>query len=560
MEVLPFKFDDNLPKRLVNQKYGLDWPVVYIITNNNEAYIGETVNASIRAQQHLAVSERRKLKNYYIVSDDTFNKSVILDLEAFLISNIASDGKYKLQNGNSGLHNHNYYRKKMYQEKFNDIWNELKNKKVVENDLELIKNTDLFKYSPYKSLTVDQYMSVNGILNQLYEDIKNKKKSSFVVTGGAGTGKTILGIYILKLLMTPIEEDETLDEENLAENFKIVARIKKMSESMKIGLVIPQQSLRSTIKKTFRKINTLSSDMVYSPHEIAKSDEYFDLLIVDEAHRLRRRKNITNYEEFDKDNARFGLGKTGTELDWILKKSKYQIFFYDSDQSVKPTDITPEQFNKVFFDSNTHHEALITQQRCLLGGNEYVEYVKRIFSNNPPKAMEKFDKYEFKLFDDPNELIDAIKIKDKQYGLCRNVAGISFAWTRNKEKIVINNGEDIEFGKKKYIWNTKVVDWINSKKAAEEIGCIHTVQGYDLNYTGLIIGRELKYNPETNKIYVDEEEYKDRNAKAGATEEELEQYVLNIYSTMCLRGMLGTYVYACDPNLQEYLKKFIQKK
>ena len=82
--------------------------------------------------------------------------------------------------------------------------------------------------------------------------------------------------------------------------------------------------------------------MVLSPTQVPK--DTYDLLIVDEAHRLRQRKALAQYPSFDKNNQKFGLGNEGTELDWILRSSKNQVLFYDSMQTVKPSDIDMERF------------------------------------------------------------------------------------------------------------------------------------------------------------------------------------------------------------------------
>ena len=85
-----YKFDNNVVKKLENTKFGNKWPIVYIINNNKEAYVGETVNAYMRAKQHLRNSKRRLLRVINIISSEKFNKSVILDLEAFLIKYMSS--------------------------------------------------------------------------------------------------------------------------------------------------------------------------------------------------------------------------------------------------------------------------------------------------------------------------------------------------------------------------------------------------------------------------------------------------------------------------------------
>lgn len=566
-EISTLKFNEGTPNILKSKKYGTNWPVVYIINNNEEAYVGETTDASMRSNQHLANEVRRNLNKINIIGDDTFNKSSILDLESFLIKYMSADQKFKLQNGNGGLQNHNYYQREMYETKFREIWLQLKSKGLVQHDLKQIANSDLFKYSPYKALTPDQYMIVNDILSDLANFVNKKEPATFVVEGGAGTGKTILGIYILKMLSQAKDASQIeIEEDQVEQNLSEILKINDAVDDLKIGLVIPMDNLRTTLKKVFKSIKGLNSKMVLSPHEVGKSDEKYDLLIVDEAHRLRRRKNLTQYGTFDENNRKMNLGNSGTELDWILLKSKYQIFFYDEGQSIKPTDVRKEDFNKLMFRKNYHVYSLNTQLRCLLGGNEYIDYVKSIFSNEPPKKKIEFKKYDLKIFDNVNDMVEKIKAKDKEFGLCRNIAGYAWPWNSKGKGIafdqvktsqVISNGiYDLEIDGYKYIWNSKATDWINSPNSVNEIGSIHTTQGFDLNYTGLIIGNELKYDLENNKFVVDRSNYYDAKGKADTTDEELLDYLLNIYRTMMARGMLGTYIYVCDEGLRKYLKRY----
>lgn len=566
-----YKFNTKVVEKLANTKYGNKWPVVYIINNEKEAYIGETINAYIRASQHLDNPKRQILNLINIISSEKFNKSVILDLEAFLIKYMAADKKFKLQNGNGGLQNHNYYQKELYESKFKDIWNKLKEKGIVQNDLLVIENSDLFKYSPYKSLTNDQYEIVTDILKTLAEDVKNHEKSTFIVNGGAGTGKTILGVYLAKLLMEVKENNINIEDEIVDEDIQEILKIHNSIEKLNIGLVIPMENLRKTLKKVFKDVSGLNPNMVLSPNDVAKSKKRFDLLIVDESHRLRKRKNLTQYGSFDQNNKKFKLSNEGTELDWIRLQSDYQIFLYDVEQSIKPTDVDKKDFAKIAEQKNTHNYNLKTQLRCLLGGDEYISYIKEVFSNNPPKKKKDFKEYELKIFDNVDEMIRNIKNKNEIYGLCRNVAGYAWKWNSKGKKLPMhvtkkevqkmkeNNVYDIEIDGYKYIWNSQPTDWINSENSINEIGSIHTTQGFDLNYTGLIIGNELKYDDINHKIIVDRNNYSDVKGKAGTSDEELLEYILHIYQTMCTRGMRGTYLYVCDEKLKEYLSKYIDK-
>ena len=461
------KFDEKTPENLKLVRYGSNWPAVYIVNNGKEAYIGESVDVSNRAKRHLRNNNKKKLEQINIISDDTFNKSTILDLESFLIKYMAADNKFVLQNGNWGLKNHNYYQKDMYEKQFESVWKKLRKKGIVQNDLKLIENSTLFKYSPYKSLTYEQYMIVNDILNTLVEEISTKEKAIFMVHGGAGTGKTILAIYLL-MLIKQIENVNKLDEveDEIDKNLLEILRLSEITDKLNIGLVVPTTGLRKSIKEVFRNTQGLMAKMVLSPSDVVKSDNKYDILIVDESHRLRRDKSVQGHDVIRKNNYKLNLGSNGTELDWILKKSKYQIFFYDRNQTIKPADVRKEDFEKLMLSDNYHEYHLETQMRCLLGGNEYVKYIRDIFSENAPVEKMNFNKYDLKLFDNVNEMVEEIKNKDEKFDLCRNVAGYAWQWktkgckiskrlTKKELNKMIKKGMyDIEIQGYKYIWNS----------------------------------------------------------------------------------------------------------
>ena len=564
------KFDEKTPENLKLVRYGSNWPAVYIVNNGNEAYIGESVDVSNRAKRHLRNNNKKKLEQINIISDDTFNKSTILDLESFLIKYMAADNKFVLQNGNWGLKNHNYYQKDMYEKQFESVWKKLRKKGIVQNDLKLIENSTLFKYSPYKSLTYEQYMIVNDVLNTLVEEISTKEKAIFMVHGGAGTGKTILAIYLL-MLIKQIENANKLDEveDEIDKNLLEILRLSEITDKLNVGLVVPTTGLRKSIKEVFRNTQGLMAKMVLSPSDVVKSDNKYDILIVDESHRLRRDKCVQGHDVIRKNNYKLNLGSNGTELDWILKKSKYQIFFYDRNQTIKPADVRKTDFEKLMLSDNYHEYHLETQMRCLLGGNEYVKYIRDIFSENAPVEKMNFKKYDLRLFDNVNDMVEEIKNKDKKFDLCRNVAGYAWSWktkgckmpkrlTKKELNKMIKKGMyDIEIQGYKYIWNSSNNVWVSSPNSINEIGCIHTIQGFDLNYVGVIIGNELKYDKEKQKFIVDRNNYYDKYGKNDTDDQELLEYILNIYYTLCTRGMRGTYIYVCDNNLRDYLKIYI---
>lgn len=105
-------------------------------------------------------------------------------------------------------------------------------------------------------------------------------------------------------------------------------------------------SLRATLKKVFKSVKGLRSSMILSPFDVVK--EKYDVLIVDEAHRLNRRVNISNMGQFDNMNRSLGLDiKEGDQLDWIKKASKHIVLCYDPNQSVRPSDILPYKISEL---------------------------------------------------------------------------------------------------------------------------------------------------------------------------------------------------------------------
>ncbi len=521
-KIVSFPFSENEFPKIKLFEHGLNWPVVYLIEDGKELYIGETTSVATRSKQHYENDKRRKLTSIHVISDDEYNKSATLDIESLLIQYMFADGKFLLQNANHGLSNHNYFDKQKYTAKFELLWGKLREMSLVRQSLTDLKNTDLFKYSPYKTLTEEQLQ----IVSQIILEITENQTKTFIVNGKPGTGKTILGMYLAKSLM---------DNEK--------------TKNLRVGLVVPMTSLRKTLRKVVSKIKGMKSDVVLGPGDVIK--DVYDVLIVDESHRLRQRKNITNYKSHDNVNKSFGLGNEGTELDWVVRSSKHQIFLYDANQSVRPSDVSGDAFNKL----NASRYELLSQMR-VQGGDAYLDFIDQLFEDNKI-SNKKFVDYDFKIYSDVGKMYHDIKERNKELGLSRMVAGYAWPWLSKKDSKLY----DIIIGEEKFRWNSVAQDWVNSAHAIDEVGCIHTVQGYDLNYVGLIIGPELSYDANKKRIIVKDEHYHDSNGWRGVGDpEELRRYIINIYKTLATRGIKGAYMYFVDEDLSNYVNSIFNFK
>jgi hypothetical protein len=380
-----------------------------------------------------------------------------------------------------------------------------------------------------------------------------------VIQGDPGTGKTIVAIYLIKLLMDIASSQpyEALDLDSMFSDF-FQDGYRDVLRGVKLGLVIPQQSLRRTVQKVFKKTPGLDPKMVIDPFSLTQPNEY-DLLIVDEAHRLSLRANqpsaalnlkfkAINETFFGEDHPNL------TQLDWIRAASRHQILLLDAAQSVRPADLSPTTVNEVVSNADAQHTLFrLHSQMRVSGGNDYIEFVGKLL-NLEPVGQPDFGDYDFRIFDNFADMRQAILEKDQEVGLSRLIAGYAWEWKSKNDPSAVDisiDGIDLQ-------WNRTAVDWVNSATSANEVGSIHTIQGYDLNYAGVIIGNDLGFDPETGQLVFNRANYfdkkgKENNPKLGRefTDDDLLEYVKNIYRVLMTRGIRGTFVFVADYELKE---------
>lgn len=627
---------------------GTNWPVVYLIHGNNEIYIGETNNASERINQHLDpkgtfYEKRQKLEKVEIVFDSWFNKSAILDIENALIGlfryeilqtkdeNKRSKFFTRLQNGNRGQSKlHNYYNRAHYQEEVENIWEELRKRSIATNKYSDIVNDVLFKYSPYTALNEEQQNISIEILNGIMDSLEAMREGrttgyTAVVSGEAGTGKTIVLINMLVRIVEAMNSNQTnIDCDNddlfesalelgeLSQESKLINRIKSYVQkygSLRFAYVAQMSSLRNTMGRIFKDVPHMHKKDSKGPNDIVNEAisgdngdiEPFDILFVDEAHRLWQYDNIGSARGAYKKACERIYGKdvdpkSVTALDWLIRCSRTRVLVYDPFQTVKDSDITPQQFlDAVYSDESPHYYKLHQQMRCR-AGMDYVSFINSLFEDNQTKTLQLYpDHYDFRFFENANDLINEIIKRNAESGLSRCATGYGWQWNRNqyencKRKYLewINKSGETDTRKKqlffylnhlavedglivfdgsKYVRNLDY-DWI-LRGEPQEIGCIHTSQGYDLNYVGVLLGPEIDYSPEKG-VFVIPERINDKSVSsnlAGMSSEErkikyeeIKTYVINAYKVMLERGIKGCYVYAHNEGLREHLKRVLNEK
>lgn len=563
-DILPFDrdaaaVDSAMDPRLKN------WPVVYVMDGAQQVYVGETLSLVSRMRQHGTDAKKDALRTVRVVVHDEFNKSACLDLESYLIRMFAGDGRFRVTNALPGVRDAAYFDRERYQGYFDKIFDELRPRGLFERTIPQIVNSDLFKFSPFKALSVDQAVAVESIVEALFDDISTGAASPIVVQGDPGTGKTVVAVYLIKLLRDIATQSWRNDpeEETVFSEFFVPENADLLRDTA-IGLVVPQQSLRKTLQKVFARTPGLANVPVLTPFDVGRSSDVFDVLVVDEAHRLNHRANqpagplnaaftAINETLFGEDDDEF------TQLDWIRAKSTHQILLVDPEQSVRPADLPASVLSAVIADAkNGHRYYPLQSQLRVLAGDEYTPYVRRVLRGEQvtPKT---FPGYDLRFFDDLRRMRDEIERRDAEHGLARLVAGYAWKWKSKSDP----NAYDIALDGLELRWNSTQTDWVSSPTSLAEVGSIHTIQGYDLNYAGVIIGPDLRYDPMAGRLIFDRSNYFDtkgmeNNRRRGITytDADILEYVTNIYGVLMTRGIRGTYLYVCNGPLREYLRRY----
>lgn len=523
-------------------------PVVYIQRDKKNLYVGKSTDIYERFVAHIS-DEAKTFNEVIVIKSELFNESSIKHIETLLIEYLSADDKFNLLNKVRGQKIHSYNGIEDVQSMFKEIWNELIKEGVASENLGEIHNKFIYKYSPFKELSANQIEVCKDIFNTML----TTSNSRHLITGDPGTGKTIVLTNILYALAYDSETGKA--REGL--NYKDIA------------LVVPQNHSLNLYKSLMNKLG-LQSITVLSPSQFIKQAKSrgtkYKYVFVDEAHRLKQYfgKQARDLKHLVTDN-----GYT-TDLELIETFAYHLTVVYDPYQTIRPADIDTDAFQRLTANYKRHP---LHKQFRLKSGDQYLAWLRKYLqiANNVGVYEEGLLKgYDFKVMDSITELNNSIKSLNKEYELCRVVAGYSWKWVTQKDKNLYDIKDPITGNT--FIWNSKVKDWINFKNSVEEIGCIHTTQGADLNYIGVILGAEIDcyYTEEENgdydlnkaKIIVNPKEYKDRNGLpikgTDLNNEELTSYIKRIYYVLLSRGINGCYVYAVNQNMQRYLKEIVK--
>lgn len=416
-------------------------------------------------------------------------------------------------------------------------------KHIKKGNTDVLRQIDTGKIRPSKMLQDCVQSMLNGnqefiLLDKqkvVYEKalalVKEKTncKKVYILQGGPGTGKSVLAVNLL------------VDILRMSKN---VAYVSKSTAPRKVY---------NYKLKGKKRVSVNTDDLFKGSGSFINSKlNQYDCLLVDEAHRVTEKSTL------------FSAGEN--QIKEIINASKVSIFFIDEHQRVTLQDIGSKR--EIFkwakiYDAQVYQDKLESQFRCN-GSDGYIAWLDDVLGiEDSADKLFSFD-YDFRMIDNPNELCYMIKKRNEVNNKSRIVAGYCWEWRKATKKdpefheIVIDE-KDFSMS-----WNLESAKiWAIDPDSINQVGCVHTCQGLEFDYVGVIIGEDLicrdgvLYTDYTKRASTDKSLKGLKKLIAMDKEralKEADEIIRNTYRTLLSRGQKGCYVYCVDDELQEYFK------
>lgn len=470
-------------------------------------------------------------------------------------------------NSCSYLHNYNYYSddvifagkfKKVLEnyplftaDDVDKLKNYLTSRLIDGKGLEVLKKVEESKYRPSKKLMdhvgniikgkseyilLDEQLIVyDKVLACAKKGFHDKQKIAIIVKGGPGTGKSVIAINLMADLLL---------------------------EGYNAHYATGSRAFTTTLREIIGARG--SAQFKYFNSYAQAEQNVIDVLIADEAHRIRKTSN----SRFTRRERRSDL----SQIEELSKASKVAVFFIDDDQVVRPDEIGSVAYIK----ENAKKEGykvseyeLEAQFRCN-GSDAFVNWINNTLGikRTANVIWDQHEEFDFKIFQSPQELENAIRKKVDQNFTGRITAGFCWDWSDPREDGTLI--DDVIIGNYKRPWDARPEArrlapeippaslWAYDPNGINQIGCIYTAQGFEFDYVGVIFGEDLVYNFDEQKWQGNKENSSDNVVRRS--KENFVDLIKNTYRVLLSRGMKGCYVYFMNKDTERFFKSRIEKQ
>ena len=390
----------------------------------------------------------------------------------------------------------------------------------------MMKGNDSF------NLLDEQKVAYETILEIIRENINDNLKHTLIVQGGPGTGKSVIAIKLLSALIK-----EGLNTIYTSKN--------QAPREVYFKKLANNDYRKSYLHNLFKGSGTF----------VNSNENDFDCILADEAHRLMRFSGL--------------YGNMGeNQIKEIINASKVSVFFIDEDQRVTSKDIgsieeieywAEKLHSKIHIGENLK---LTSQFRCN-GSDAYLAFLDNLLQIRPTANRTfEIDDYDIEVFDNPKVMMEELRIKNKVNNKSRMLAGYCYNWTSKKDASAYDIIIGDDFKAQRNFSNTST--WAIDENSFDQVGCIHTCQGLEFDYVGVIIGKDLIYRNGKVLAIPGARAKSDQSLKGFKNDlnhqTDCEIIIKNTYRTLLTRGQKGCYIFCEDKALSEHIKSILRLK
>jgi DUF2075 family protein len=388
-------------------------------------------------------------------------------------------------------------------------------KRLLEHTSEMINKQQVF------NLIDDQIAAYNSIMHRAKQLSQTDKKSVVIVKGGPGTGKSVIALEV-------------------------------MGELMRKGKTVIHATGSSAFTNTLRKLVGTRAQRLFKFFNsfITTGPDSIDVLICDEAHRVRKSSNSRYTRREERSNL--------PQIDELMRIAKLNIFFIDENQIVRPDEIGSVELIKEAANRFGIREAEIaeftlkTQFRCS-GSDAYLQWLDKILGITDSEEFSFDARMQFKIFSDPSEMMENIRHRNfEKKNSARIVAGFCWPWSKPKPDGTLVN--DVRIGDFAMSWEKKDTfwKWATDDSGMEQVGTVYTAQGFEFDYIGVIFGNDLIYDngqQEWKSVSQNSHDTQVKRNNPGLT-----RHLQNVYRVLMSRAHRGVYVYFMNKETEQHFR------
>ena len=546
------------------QEIIVKFPTVYIHnwqeSGNYEVYVGESNDIFKRTRQHYETALNnskwqsqllKKDAKLFIIGHEHFNKSLTLDIENRLMHYMMSVESVKYVHNLRDNPQASYYPMEELDEIFSKIWRGLRreNKDLFPTE-GAIKDSAIYKASPLHKLTKEQENVRELIIEKVSKALENDSKKQLIfVDGEAGTGKTVLNSSTFYELYCQAEENK--------KDLKCYLLVNHDEQITVYEQIAEKLGLTERYGKVVSKPTTFINN-----HSI---ENPVDVVFVDEAHLLLTQGKQSYRGE--------------NQLKDIIDRARVTVVMFDENQILTTEQFWEAQILEKYRNqaktNNTH--IVLDKQLRMQADSATMDWIDSFTKKGIVKKIPNtFGGYSIKIFDKPENLDIEIqkKAKEGNSALSRVIATYDWNYSSNhKPDDRLKEYWEVLIGNWHKPWNRQLeselsrkekrkikgLAWAEQPQTINEVGSTFTIQGFDLNYAGVILGPSVKYR--NGKVVFDpseshnEKAIRNRTLSDGTKKKFGEMLIQHEVRVLMTRGVNGMYIYACDSELREALIK-----